>query len=400
MFSKSTILTILSKFMILFVNFTLVLFTTRTWGTEGRGEIALVFSNITILTILGYIFCGSTISYHSRKYPADFLLFISFTGSLIISAAGSLVFSVIFGTGYFWILFPISFVMSLATAISSYWLGRKDILLYNLINLFGPVLIMVSLLILFFVLHRTGVNTYYYAYFSGTFMVLAAGIFILILKEPFRIPVINTADVKSVLGYGISNELNHFILYLNSRLPYYFITAILGLGKLGIYSIIISISEAVWIISNSLSVILFSNVINSDDVLKSRRDTITFAKQSMAISALLILAGILIPDNVYLLIFGEEFTGIRKYLLFMAPGIVAVATTNLFSRYFGAIGKLKILRNESILGLAVSVILLPLLVKKFQLTGACISMNLSYLATAIYLWIVFRKESRQLTVDI
>jgi O-antigen/teichoic acid export membrane protein len=393
MFSKDTILTISSKFIILLVNFALVLFTTRTWGSEGRGEIALVFSNITILTILGYIFCGSTISYHSRKYQRDFLLIVSIAGALIISTLGSLIFSVIFGFRYFFILLLISFLMSLTTAISSYWLGKNNIFHYNFLSLIGPVIITGALLVLYFTFRRTDLNTYYYAYFIGTLIVLAAGIIMLVIKEPFRKPVITSAGIKSILGYGISNEFSHFLLFLNNRLPYYFITAFLGLGKLGVFSIVVSISEAVWIISNSMSAVLFSKVINSDDILKNRKDTIAFAKQCLLVSTLLILGGILIPDYVYRLIFGNEFTGIQKYLLYMSPGIIATSASNLYSRYFGGTGRLNILRNESLLGLLVSIILLPLLVKKYQLTGACISMNISYLASAIYLWFVFSKEA-------
>jgi len=80
MLSKNTTLTIIAKFVILLANFALVVFTTRMWGSEGRGEIALVLANITIITIFSNVFCGSTVAYHASRVQRETLLTLSFTG--------------------------------------------------------------------------------------------------------------------------------------------------------------------------------------------------------------------------------------------------------------------------------------------------------------------------------
>ena len=92
------------------------------------------------------------------------------------------------------------------------------------------------------------------------------------------------------------------------------------------------------------------------------------------------------------MVFGNEFGDIRKYILLLVPGIIAIAVSNLYGHYFAGSGRLKILRDKSLIGLAASLILLPLLVKKYQLTGACISMNVSYILSSLYLWFRFMKE--------
>jgi O-antigen/teichoic acid export membrane protein len=76
----------------------------------------------------------------------------------------------------------------------------------------------------------------------------------------------------------------------------------------------------------------------------------------------------------------------------MSPGIIAIAVSNLYGHYFAGTGKLNILRNKSLIGLVTSLILLPVLVKKYELTGACISLNASYILSSLYLWFRFRKE--------
>lgn len=394
MFSRNTILTIFTKFLILILNFILVLFTTRTWGSEGRGEIALIFTNISLIIILSNIFCGSSIAYYTNRFQREFLLGISISGAIVISIAGALVYSLIYGFKFFFVLVIISFLMSLTTSISSYWLGKNQMVRYNFFSFLSPLFVLCSLLIIYYLFSKGAIPVYYKAYYAGTLLALITGAVILFRERPFGKPVFSRDGLKSILGYGISNEFNYFIQFLNYRLPYYFIASILGLGTLGIFSIAISISEAVWIISNSMSTVLFSNVINSSDTARNRKETNLYARQSILISTFILAAGIIVPDSVYTMIFGEDFSGIRKFLLYLSPGIIAIAASNLYGHYFAGIGKLKILRYKSLLGLAVSFILLPFLVKKYELTGACIVLDLSYLVSSGYLWLAFHREKK------
>ncbi|MCU0472931.1 MAG: hypothetical protein MUC93_06140 [Bacteroidales bacterium] len=394
MLSKNTTLTIITKFIILLANFVLVVFTTRMWGSEGRGEIALVLANISIITIFSNIFCGSTIAYHASRVQRETLLSLSITGAIIITLAGAFVFSYIFGFGYFIPLFMVALFLSLINSVSSYWLGKNNIGKYNLLTLLNPIFILVSLALLYFILNKTSINTFFTAYCIGLGLVVLTGITGLYLDGHFKTPEINKALIKNILTYGISNEFNYLIQFLNYRLSYYFIAQILGLSQLGIFSIVVSISESVWIISRSMSAVHFSNVINSDDQLKNRTETVAFAKQSLLISLGLLVIAVLIPASVYQFIFGNEFADIKKYIIYMVPGIAAIAVSNLYGHYFTGTGKLKILRNKSLAGLAASLILLPLLTQKYQLTGVCISLNVSYLISSIYLYLKFLKEEK------
>ncbi len=394
MLSKNTTLTIMTKFGILVSNFILVVFTTRIWGTEGRGEIALVLTNISIISIFSNIFCGSTVAYHASRIHRDSLLTVSLTGALFASLAGAVAFSIFFGFTSFVPLFLIALLLSLNTSVSSWWLGKNKIRMYNILTLLNPFFILGSLLILYFILSKTALNTYFNAYYIGLGAILLFGVAGLAVNERIKVSSIKYSDARNIFRYGLSNEFNYLVQFLNYRLPYYFIATYLGLSSLGLFSVVVSISESVWIISRSLSTVHFSNVINTDDQLKNRRETIVLAKQSFLISLMLLLVGIIIPDNIYSLIFGDEFTGIRKFLLFLVPGIIAIAVSNLYGHYFAGTGKLKILRNKSLIGLVASLVLLPVMVKKYQITGACISMNISYLVSSFYLWFVFRREMK------
>jgi O-antigen/teichoic acid export membrane protein len=394
MLSRNTTNTIASKTIILITNFALVIFTTHIWGSQGRGEIALVIANISIITIFSNVFCGGTIAWHTPKLQRDFLLWVALGGAILISLSGAIIFSLLFGFKYFGELFGISLLLSLITSITTYWLGENNITNYNLLTILNPTFILISLTILYFIVKNPSVSTYFNAYYVGLGFVLIIGISGLFQKQSYKVPKITLTGFKSIVSYGINNEFSYLIQFLNYRLSYYFIAKQLGLAQLGIFSIVVAISEAVWIISRSMSAVHFSNVINSDDPIKNRNETIVFAKQSLCISLVLQLVGVLIPVSLYQFVFGNEFSEVRKYILYLLPGITAIAVSNLYGHYFSASGKLKILRDKSLIGLVATILLLPFLITRYQLTGVCITLNISYFLSSLYLWFHFRKEGQ------
>ena len=392
MLSRNTTQTIISKFIILLANFGLVVFTTRIWGSEGRGEIALVIANVSIISIFSNIFCGSTVAWHTPRIQRNSLLSLSMAGALIISLFGALIFSFLFGFRYFLPLFLIAFLLSLSTSVSSYWLGINKIANYNLLTLLGPLLILASLLVFYFIFRISSLNAIYLAYYSGICIALIFSIVILARQEAFNVPEMSFPAVKSVLKYGINNEFNNFLQFLNYRLSYYFIIKLLGISELGIFSVAVAVSESVWIIIRSMSAINFSNVINTVDPIKNRNETVAFAKQSFLISLMVLAVAVLLPEPVYRLVFGEEFGDVRKFIIYLLPGIVAISVSNLFGHYFAGSGKLRILTYKSLIGLGSTIILMPFLIKKYQLTGVCVALNVSYILSSLYLWLTFRKE--------
>jgi len=285
--------------------------------------------------------------------------------------------------------------MSLTSAISTFWLGKNNFKNYNLLTLLNPLLILASLLVLYFIFKKTALDTIYLSYYTGLFIVLLIGIALLSGKEPFKVPGIDFSEIKSIMRYGVNNEFNYLIQFLNYRLSYYFIARMLGLSELGVFSIAVSVSEALWIISRSMSAIHFSNVINSKDYVKSRNETIVLARQSFLISSFILCLLALIPQQVYQFIFGNEFGYVRTLIIYLFPGIIAISFSNLYEQYFSGKGELKVIRNKALCGLVATVILLPLLIKKYQLTGVFITLNVSYIISSVYLWLSFRNSAVQ-----
>ena len=118
-----------------------------------------------------------------------------------------------------------------------------------------------------------------------------------------------------------------------------------------------------------------SKVLNQSDQNKN----IILTKQNVILcliaTSLLMLFLVFLPASIYNYIFGKGFINVKHYTILLFPGILILSVSNLWGNYFSAIGNLKVLKRKSALGLVVTLIFAILLVPKYYLTGACITMN-------------------------
>lgn len=392
MLSRETIFTIVTRFVVLITNFTLVVISTHLWGDEGRGLIAIIIADVSLIVILNNITSGGTLAFHTPKLDRNKIFSVAYPGIIIATITGAVIFGLIHGFDYFQFFF-IALVISLATMATNYWLGKKNINLYNLFTLLPPVLILVFLLILYYLFNITKVEVFFYAYYLSYGSVWIIGLLSVFAKSGFKFSF-DLSILKKVVTYGFKSELSYFIQFLNYRLSYYFILAWLGLALLGIFSIAIAITEAVWIVSKSISAIHYSNVINTDHPLERIKMTEKAALNSFAISLLALVVLFFLPESLFTLIFGDAFAGVKELTIYLFPGIIAVAISNIYGHYFSGIGKMRILIIKSTIGLFATAIFLFILLKQYGLTGACITLDIAYISSSTYLFIMFMKEKR------
>lgn len=393
MISKETIFTIITRFVVLLTSFALVVLTSKLWGDEGRGLVALIIADVSIIVILNNLTSGGTLIFHTPKLDKDKIFSIAFIGVVITSFIGAIVFSFIQGFEYFHFLLIIALLLSYTSIATSHWLGKKNITLYNLFILLPPVLIILFLLLQYFVLNKTGINIVFYSYIIAYGITSIAGLFIIILKSGFKFDF--EIEVFKKIGlYGFKNELSYFIQFLNYRFSYFVISSLLGLSYLGVFSIAIAISEAIWVISKSISVIHYSNIINTNDLHKRIKMTEKSALNSLVISLAAIVVLYFIPESVFTFIFGNDFAEVKILTVYMFPGIIAISVSNIYGHYFSGVGKMRVLIIKSTLGLAVTTLLIFFLLDKYKLVGACITLNVAYITSSLFLFLKFIREKR------
>ena len=84
---QTIIQTFLSRFLILALNFGLVIFTTNFWGSEGKGIISLVIADLAIVGFFTNIFVGSSVTYFAPKLKKEQILLYAYIWSIIAGVA-------------------------------------------------------------------------------------------------------------------------------------------------------------------------------------------------------------------------------------------------------------------------------------------------------------------------
>lgn len=381
--------TFISRFLILILSFGLVIFSTNMWGSEGKGTISIVVANAAAVSFFSSIFSGSSTSYFASRYKIEQVLLFSYVWSLLIGLLVPFLFGLIsVQSQYLMYLVGISIFSSLLSTNISLFIGTQDIKKFNLYAVLQQLVHIIFIGILVYMFGRKDVSVYFLAQI-GCLVFLFLTSFFQIIKKCNISELSFSKDVgKNMFEYGWKTQLSAFLQFLNYRLSFYFLEHFEGIASVGIFSIGVTFSEAIWTITRSIAVILYSDVVNS----KSREESIHKTKDSLKLTFILmtgfILGIVFIPSQVYELIFGREFRDTKMIMLLLSPGIFAIAMSDMAGHYFSGIRELKILNVKSIAGLVITVIFSLVTIPRWGVLGACLTTVSSYLVSA---FVLFRK---------
>ncbi len=384
--------TFLSRFLILILSFGLVIFSTNMWGSEGKGTISIVIANVAIVSFFSSIFSGSSASYFASKFKIEQILSYSYLWSIVTGFTIPLIFSFTSIDHHFlFYLIAISILSSLLATNVSLFVGTQNIKLFNLYTVLQQLLHVVFLAVLIYFVDIKDVSVYFLAQIFCLAVLFLISFYQITKKCRFSDFKFSASVFRSMFEYGWKTQLSAFIQFLNYRLSFYFLEYFQGITAVGIFSIGITFSEAIWTITRSIAVVLYSEVVNS----KSLQESVEKTKSSLRLSVLLMfvfICGIIvIPAQVYKMIFGSEFGETKLIMLLLSPGIFAIAVSDMIGYFFSGIRELRILNIKSIVGLIITVLLSFLVIPKWGIVGVCMVTTTSYCASAaILFWKFYR----------
>lgn len=381
--------TFASRFAILLLNFGIIIFTTNMWGSEGKGIISLLIADLAIVCFASNILVGSSISYFTSRLPLVQLLAFSYIWSALVSIVVPIVVTYSHSQEYLLYLMAISFVFSLLTANINIYVGQNKLGRFNVYTILQQGVLVLFLLLYIYVCAYRDVYIYFMAQLSA-YTLLFVTSFIEIVK-PLRLHRVSLSKVAflSLFNYGWKSQLSAFVQFLTNRLSYYVLEAIQGISSVGIFSIGVAFSEAIWTVSRSLAVMLYSDIISQKSDIIPIQQTKFSLKLCFLFTLVCTIAMVLIPDSIYVFIFGKDFSQTRMIVLYLSPGIIAIAVSNIVGHYFAAIHELRILNIKSFVGLGVTIVGAFLLIPLWGITGACITTSIAYIASSVVLFYKF-----------
>ena len=397
---KQIIGTIGARYFVALLNLLLIFVNSKMLGLNGMGVIGVLYASANIAVIFNSVLCGNTIVYFMNRYNLRFVFYPAciwaFIGSAI--ACGVMFACGMLPAGYECAVFALAILMSLLTTNTLVLLGKDMVGSFNFVFMLQGVSMFVLLLGIYYV---AGVRTVE-GYIAGLFIaytVAYAYSFIplmphLMKKEAAVTGVSFFAVLKEMFVYGVWSGADNLAEGLTTRLNYFFLQNAGGYGKVGLFDAGTKMSESVWHVSSSISYIAYKTISGTTDTKVQKFTTLRLFKLTAGVLTAMMLVIVCVPEWVYTeYLFTAEFAGMRRVIIGMAVGIVAVGSNRILSHYFIGSGNIRYSTFSSLLGLGVLVAVGIFVIPAHGVFGAAVTSSISYTVMLVYSIIIFMKQT-------
>lgn len=386
----NVITTFVLKFAGALFNLGIILILSNELGPEKKGLCSLGITLVSMAQIMGDLIGGPTFVFLSKKFNNKFLINATLIWNLPVNIL--LFFFIKEYLNYSATLSALiaffSFFNAVFYSLNNIIIGKQKFKLAAWINFSQISIVVVSL---FFSLKILPDPALYFLICLISYIVCSI-IYLFVLttdENSFETKSNGLFSIVEILRAGFQNQTSHLIQFFNFRLTYFLISPFL----LGIFSNATSIGESLWLISNSFATILIGKTVN----LSEDKENYLLRHFRMLVF-LIIPAGILmvlIPDSFYTFIFGNDFTGIQHALIYLVPGILAMALYNIIGHYFSALGQFKYNIICALTGFLCTMFVIFFFYLKgeeLSILNASIITSLSYLTNFITAIFIFYKS--------
>ncbi|MBC8321892.1 MAG: polysaccharide biosynthesis C-terminal domain-containing protein [Bacteroidetes bacterium] len=386
------------------INLVILILLTREIGSEGFGIITIILIDITIIQLLVDLIAGSALIYFSSRTDIIKLLIPSYLWIFIIISTTWGIFAAM--TNYFPVLYslivPIKFETDIillallnATMLTHYnlLLGKKRIGVYNIIFTVQILTLLITLVYRIFILNDPSVESWIISlYFAFGVSVILSFIVIIQKLKAYNLKG-SYSIIKQVFRFGLVTQLANILHIGNKRISFYFVRWFTGLPAVGVYGAGTQLTEGLRLIGQSISLVQFSEISNTNNKDYAVKITIKLMKFSVLLTIFAVIVLLIIPTDIYLLIFTAEFTDLKYVIIALSPGVIALSSNTIFSHYFAGLGRPVISLWANGIGFLITITLAILLIPTFGYIGAAATVSTSYITSVIYQYFVFKKET-------
>ena len=382
-----------TKILTTAISFLTVILATRYLGAEEYGNISLFVLSISLLQLVSGIAGGPALVYLVPRMA----LKIIFAGSLIWTLAlHGLVFiglslAGIFPAGLPGDLFLVSILFFLNTFAYTTLLARKKILQFNVILIIQALTMVLSLSVQLLLTEDRNISLYIYSLYlsNGIAAITGWAQIIPYFSQPADISLLK--GLGKMIRYGGFLQMANAVQLLNYRLSYFLIDFFTGRASLGIYTAGVQLSEGIWIFGKSFAVVQYSSISNSEDKQYAQQLSINLIKVTAILTMICLIVLFILPVSFYTFLFGDGFAEVKKVIIWMSPGILALNMSQIMSHYFSGTGKQEQNAISSVIGLAVTAISGFILIPQYGLIGAAAAASCTYTASLVYQFIIFSR---------
>ena len=374
---------------------------TKFLGAAEWGKAFIAQTDITFLLIGVELVAGSGLVYFTPRKKLGTLISISYGWIAAVMLLYLLLFQVfsffptfyhyIVPEGYAWLVMLMTFVYSMHEFNLNHFLGKEKVATFNWLFLIQILTQVTMMAVLIFALNVRTARALLYSQLCGYSLALVIGWILLLpeLKRGEREPWKDS--LKEMLHYGAFMQLSMLVSTLNKRLSLYLLNTHCDDRSIGVYASGTQVTEGVNIVGQSIGLVEFSALSNTDNKQRAALLTLRFMKLAVLLTFTALLVICLLPTSFFEWLFSGEFSDIHTIILLIAPGIVFFSAHTVLANYFSGTGKPKYNLYGSLIGLSVTIVSAFILIPLLGIRGAAITTTLTYTALFVYQWIVFHR---------
>ena len=374
---------------------------TRYLGAAEWGKAFIAQTDITFLLIGIELIAGSGLVYFTPRKKLATLMKISYGWIAFVMLIYLLLFNVlhffpnfyhtIVPEGYAWLVLLMTFIYSFHEFNLNHFLGKEKVATYNWLFLIQILTQVTMMAVLIFALNIRTAKALLYSQLCGYSLATLIGWVLLFptMKREGHEPL--KSSFKELFHYGAFIQLSTLVSTLNKRLSLYLLKTHCDERSLGVYASGTQVTEGVNIVGQSIGLVEFSALSNTEKKERASQLTLRFLKLSIILTFTALLIICLLPSRFFEWLFSGEFSGIHTVILLIAPGIVFFSAHTILANYFSGTGKPKYNLYASLIGLSVTLVSAFVLIPLLGIRGAAITTSLTYTALFVFQWLVFQR---------
>jgi O-antigen/teichoic acid export membrane protein len=339
--------------------------------------------------MFGELFAGSAMANWLVKYkPAEILPWVALFSLGVLGISGT-VLHFIFHISWALLIPLLVQGLSLAWLNIQYniyqsqgWIGRRNKLQVALEGLKLLSLLLVAFLIPAQDVVSLNIQSMLEVLATVTFGILCFSIFRTKNTWKLAFPILDPP--KGVFFEGLWAQLGHFMLFLVMKSPLWFIAYLLGDSEAGVFANALLIADTVWIFSGSFGTVIHSRVLRNSSKVFHERLIRRYIDFSLLGTLVICMVVIIIPNDLFIMVFGENFAMLKMEFIWLIPGIIFSAMSTAIGNYLHGMNRFKALfKNHFIAFIALILVVSIGNQLGFGLNSVIISMDFALLVLLI-----------------
>lgn len=369
-------------------------------GIPLRGEAGLILSTITIVLLGINIISGASLVYLFPRVHKGTLIYISYLWALLLSGIAYIILLIV--NQYTTFIPDLIIHVCLLTFLNSIFntnlgvlISEQKIVKNNYLKAGSSFIILVFVSACIFLLNFTNSFTYVYALYLAYSAVFLISLFF--IKK--HLGSIDRKSVKEIIRkaffYGILNQSAHIVFFINSRLGYFLLYNPLNANDiaLGNYTNAISICEAIWIVTRSVSLVQYSKIVNSDNHKYNVELSFNLAKWSFILCSIGLIPLLLLPNAFYTSIFSKNAFLMHDIIQLLAPSIVLYNFASVLGHFYSGNGKYQVNLYGALIGFIITCSSVFYMASHYAYKGIALVFSISLTGTSIFILIYFMKDN-------